>query len=110
MRCEHHARTYGVMNPTLQIVFRLVAVAKLAYAASACWGFCVAADRHRLDAVIRRGIRSVDQTSVKELIDDADHSLFSQNHVLHQLLAARRNTGYDLRRRLYITIVYYTEI
>ena len=43
---------------------------------------------------------------MRELIDNADDSLFSQltsneNHVLHQLLPARRNTGYDLRRRLH---------
>ena len=45
-------------------------------------------------------------TSVTELIDDADDSLFSQltsneNHVLHQLLPARRNIGYDLPRQLH---------
>jgi len=38
------------------------------------------------------GCRAKDQPSVKELIDDADDSMFSQlmntvNHVLHQLIA-----------------------
>ena len=101
-------RNHGVMDTTLQIVFKSVAVAKLVYAASAWYGFCTAADRDRLEAVIRRGIRSglcsTDQLSVRELIHDADDSLFSQlihneNHVLHQLLPERRNTGYDLRSR-----------
>jgi len=71
-------------------------------------GFCTVADRDRLEAVIRPGIRSglcsTDQLSVRELIDDADDSIFShlmnnENHVLHQLLPVRRNTGYDLRSR-----------
>ena len=64
------------------------------YDASAWYGFSTAADTDRLEAVIRRGIRSglcsIDQLSVTELIDDADDSLFShlmdsENHVLHQL-------------------------
>jgi len=88
--------------------FKLVAVAKLVCAASAWYGFCTAADRGRLEAVIRREIRSglcsTDQLSVRELIDDADDSLFSQlmnneNYLLHQLLPARYHTGYDLRPR-----------
>ena len=79
----------------MQIVFKSVAVAKLVYAASAWYGFCTAADRDRLEAVIRRGKRSglcsTDQPSVGELINDADNSMFSQilnnvNHVLHQLM------------------------
>ena len=95
-------RNHGVMNTALQIVFKSVVIAKLVYAASASYGFCTAADRDRLEAVIRRGIRSglcsTDQLSVTELIDDVDDSLFShlmnnENHVRHQLLPVRRNTG-----------------
>jgi len=101
-------RNHGVLNSTLQIVFKAVVIAKLVYAASAWYGFCTAADRDRLEAVIRRGIRSglcsTDQLTVRELIYDADDALFSQvtnneNHILHQLLPVRRNTGYDLRSR-----------
>ena len=90
-------------------VLDLVAAhAKLVYAASAWYGFCTAANTDRLEAVICRTIRSglcsIDQLSVRELIDNADDSLFSQlmnneNRVLHQLLPVRRNTGYDLRSR-----------
>ena len=43
-------RNHGVMDTTLQIVFKSVAVAKLVYAASAWYGFCTAADRDRLEA------------------------------------------------------------
>ena len=63
------------------MVYRSVVVAKQLYAASAWYGFSTAADRQRLEAVIRRGIRSglcpVDQT-VSELVDAADESLFTQ--------------------------------
>jgi len=88
--------------------FQVGCCPELVYAASAWYVFCAAADRDRLEAVIRRGIRSglcsIDQLSVRELIDDAYDSLFSQltnneNHVLHQLLPARRNTGCDVRPR-----------
>ena len=75
-------------------VFKSVAVAKLVYAASAWYGFCTAADKDRLEAVIRRGKRSgfcpVDQPTVREMVDDADDTMFSQlinsNHALHQLM------------------------
>ena len=100
-------RSHGVQNATLQIVFKSVAVAKLVYAASAWYGFCTAADRDRLEAVIRRakrfGFCCMEQPSVREMVDDADDSMFSQlkysNHVLHQLIPPRRNTCYHLRPR-----------
>ena len=57
-------RNHEVMNTTLQSVFKLVAVAKLVYAASAWYGFYTSTDRDRLEAVIRRGIRSVLYRSV----------------------------------------------
>jgi len=72
-------RNYAVTNTTLQIVFKSVAVAKLVYAATAWYGFHTAADRDHFEAVIGRGIRSglcsIDQLSVRELIDDADVSV-----------------------------------
>jgi len=84
------------MDTTLQIVFKSVAVAKLVYAVSAWYGFCTADDRDRLEAVIRRGIRSglcsADQLSVRELIDDADDSLFRQL-MNNQLLPARHHSS-----------------
>jgi len=89
------------MNTTLQIVFKSVAVAKLVNAA-----------RQPTEIVLRQSsaeecaptsVLSISCRSVRELIDDADDSMFSQltnnenQHVLHQLLPARRNTGHDLR-------------
>ena len=76
-------RSHGVKNATLQIVFKSVAVAKLVYAASAWYGFCTAADRDRLKAVIRRGKRfrfcCMDQPSVREMVDDADDSILASS-------------------------------
>jgi len=72
------------------------------------YGFRTAVDRERLEEVNRRGKRSglcrKDQSSVKELIDDADDSMFSQlmnnvNHALDQLIPPGYNTCYDLRSR-----------
>ena len=76
-------RSHGVKNVTLQIVFKSVVVAKLVYAASAWYGFCTAADKDRLEAVIRRekrfGFCCMDQPSVREMIDDADDSILASS-------------------------------
>jgi hypothetical protein len=101
-------RAHGMPVTTLHIVFRSVVVAKLMYAASAWYGFTTAADQQRLDAVIRRGVRSGlcagDQPPMSELVDMADESLFTKilqnrTHVLHQLLPPRRDRTYELRHR-----------
>jgi len=71
--------THGMNDSTLHMVYRSVIVAKLLYATSAWYGFSTADDRQRLEAVIRRGIRSrlcpTNQLTVRELVDDADESL-----------------------------------
>ena len=104
---------YCEINYILATVLSQIAIlfssklVRLVYAASAWYGFCAAADRDRLEAVIRRGKRfgfcCMDQPSVREMLDDADNFMFSQlinsNHVLHQLILPRRNTCYDLRPR-----------
>jgi len=90
-------------------VFRCVVVAKLTYAANAWWGFATAADRQRVEAVIRRGVRSglcrSDIPTAAELIEDMDDNLFQRilwdkNHILHALLPDRRRSlEYELRPR-----------
>jgi len=45
-------------DAALQINYRAVVVGKLLYAASAWWGFTTAADRQRVEAVLRRGVRA----------------------------------------------------
>ena len=75
---------------------------------TAWYGFSTADDRQRLEVLIRRGIRSrlypTNQLTVRELVDDADESLFTnmlynRNHILHQFLPQRRYCPYDLRDR-----------
>jgi len=108
VRSAHFAGAQHVKH----IIYRSVIVAKLLYAASTWYGFSTADDRQRLEAVIRHGIRSIlcptDQSTVSELVDSADESLFTQtlhnrNHVLHQLLPERRNCSDELRTRRHDT-------
>jgi len=77
--------------------YRAVVVAKLTYTVSASWGFASAADRQRIEAVLRRGKRSGlcsgDFTTIAELIDRADDELFEKvlcnpQHVLYNRLSA----------------------
>jgi len=73
-------RTHGIPKNSIYMIFKAVIIGKLTYAASAWWGFITADDRQRLESVIR-GIRSglcaADQTSLSNLVEDADDSLFN---------------------------------
>ena len=78
----------------IQVIFNAVIVAKLTYAASSWWGFTTADDRQRLQAVVRRGIRSglcvPDHKTVADILTEADDKLFSlilhdKYHFLHSL-------------------------
>jgi len=80
----------------------------LLYAASAWWGFTTATDRQRLEALIKRGIRSglcgADVSTLTEMVDSADYALFklilyNPNHVLHSLLHDLNATGHYFRHR-----------
>ena len=78
------------------------------------WGFVTAADRQRVEAVIRRGVPSrlcrSDILTAAELIEDMDDSLFQwilrdKNHILHALLPDRRRSlEYELRLDLVVMI------
>ena len=89
-------------------VYRAIVIAKLIYSSSAWWGFTTAADRQRLEAVIRKAIRLAlcdpDQLSLAELVAAADDDLFFQvvyndKHVLNCLLPAKTERTYQLRNR-----------
>jgi len=78
------------------------------YAASSWWGFATADDRKRLQAVIRRGIRSglceQHHKTVEELVEEADDKLFTnamynKQHLLHPTLPGTMDTKYHLRPR-----------
>ena len=51
-------RSHGMQTESIHTIYQAVVIAKLTYASSAWWGFTTATDRQRLEAVIRRGIRS----------------------------------------------------
>ena len=78
-------RAHGMETSSLQIVFKAVVVAKLSYAASSWWGFATADDRQRLQAVIRRGIRSglcnSNHQTLEQLVEDADDKLFRPHRI-----------------------------
>jgi len=86
---------------SVHIIFKSVVVAKLVYAASSWWGFATVDDRKRLQAVIRRGIRSglceQHRKTVEELVEEADDKLFTnvmynKQHVLHSTLPGTMDT------------------
>jgi len=70
---------------TIHVIFNAVVLTKFTHAASSWWGFTTAEDRQRLEAVIRRRIRSAlcasDHMSVEDLVTDADDKHF--NLILH---------------------------
>jgi len=68
---------------------------KQMYAANSWWGFTMATDRQRVEAVIRWGVRSglchLYILTAVELTEDMDYKLFqrilwAKNHILHALL------------------------
>jgi len=60
--CSQYAikvlRVHGLYDTASQEVYKSVVVGKLLYASPAWWGFASATDRQRVDAVLRRGVRS----------------------------------------------------
>jgi len=89
-------------------LYRAVIIAKLLYASCAWWGFTTAADRQRLESLLRRARRSEfysdDQPTFALLDEDADDTLFrkvrySFHHLLHTLLPEHTNHPYHLRSR-----------
>ena len=77
---------------------------------AAWWGFASAMDKQRINAFLRRRLRSglcpTDVSTFEELIDSQDEQLFyaimaNQNHVLHQLLPPLSDASqrYTLRPR-----------
>ena len=88
-------------------IYRAVVISKPHHASFAWWGFTTAADRQRLEAVIRRGVRSglcdPNQLTLNELIADIDDKLFFQTmynncHVLNSLLPNETYRTYRQRR------------
>jgi len=76
--CSHFV--YSSVPPFLCLFYKSVIIAKLSYTASAWWGFTTATNRQRLEALIKRGVRSglcgVDVSTLTEMVGLADDALF----------------------------------
>jgi len=101
-------RAYGLPDTSLQDVFRAVVVLRIEYAAPAWSGMCSAADRTRLDSLLRRSKRlgycRIDQLDVADMFSAADDNFFSRiksnsHHVLQPYLADDNEIPYQLRAR-----------
>ena len=72
-------RNHGMSDDSLRVVYKAVVLSKLLHAAPAWWGFTIAADKQRLEASIRRAVRSglyaADDPSFSQLVEDMDDNL-----------------------------------
>jgi len=101
-------RAHGLPDTSLQDVFRAVVVSHIEYAAPAWSGMCSAADRTRLDSLLRRSKRlgycRIDQLDVADMFSAADDNFFSRIksnslHVLQPYLPDHNDIPYQLRAR-----------
>ena len=99
-------RAHGLPDTSLQDVFRAVVVSRIEYAVLAWSGMCSAADRARLDSLLRRSKRlgycRIDQLEVADMfMDDDFFSRIKSNshHVLQPYLPDNNVIPYQLRAR-----------
>ncbi len=102
-------RAHGLPRESLCDVARATVISRLTYCSPAWSGLCSAADRARLNAVLRRCRRlgyldDNDAASVENLFHSADDKLFrkilrNSAHVLQPLIPDRQPSSYDLRPR-----------
>jgi Reverse transcriptase (RNA-dependent DNA polymerase) len=101
-------RSHGTPPASLHDVFRATVVSRIQYAAPAWSGMCSAADRARLDSLLRRAKRlgycNEDVPSVADLFSTADEEFFSRlksnsEHVLQPYLPGHTEIPYQLRTR-----------
>ena len=107
--CTVILRSHGLCNDALHLVYRSTVIGKLLYAVNAWWGFTSAADCQRMEALVKRGIRSglcaPDTPNLTELTESSDDALFNrvlcnQDHILYTLLPDERYfITYNLRKR-----------
>ena len=92
----------------LRIIYKAVVLDKIMYASPAWWGFATAADKQRIEAFVRLGVRlglyQADDPTPAELSADSDDNLFectmsNSHHVLNHLLPDKTNHEHNLRDR-----------
>ena len=108
-------RSHGTPPSSLHDIFRATVVSRIQYAAPAWSGMCSAADRTRLDSLLRRSKRlgycSDDVPVVADLFNTADDDFFhrvktNSDHVLQPYLPDQTNIPYQLRNRSHdITLI-----
>jgi Reverse transcriptase (RNA-dependent DNA polymerase) len=101
-------RSQGTPSTSLHDIFRATVVSRIQYAAPAWSSMCSAADRARLDSLLRRGKRlgycSGDVPAIDDLFNSADDDFFhrvstNSNHVLQPYLPDQNDIPYQLRTR-----------
>ena len=101
-------RAHRTPTTSLHDIFRATILSRILYAAPAWSGRCLAADRVRLESLLRRGKRlgycTVDVPTVADLFDTADEDFFHRvktnyNHVLQPYLPDKTDIPYRLRTR-----------
>lgn len=101
-------RAHGTPTTSLHDIFRATIVSRIEYAAPAWSGMCSAADRGRLESLLRRGKRlgycANDVPAVADLFNSADDHFFhcvitNSNHVLQSYLPHKTDIPYQLRPR-----------
>jgi len=69
-------RNHGMEDNALQLVFKSVLLGKMTYAVSVWWGHTTAAEKQRLEALIRRAVRvglyPADGPNLHQLVTDID--------------------------------------
>ena len=101
-------KSQGLTTESLQIIFQSTILSRLLYASQAWYGFANENEINRLEAFLRKSIKSSfalpTLPSFKKLCSNNDDKLFAsvrgnKNHVLSQFLPPTRETTYNLRPR-----------
>ena len=92
---------HRLSSDELQVVYKAVVLAKLLHASPAWWGFATVADKQRIEAFLRRGVRlnlySADDPTVPQCAANADDTLFrtvlaNDHHIIHLLFSCGLST------------------
>ena len=100
-------KTKGLPPKQIYKVFNATVLSKLVYASQFWWGFTSASDRDRLEAVVRRAIKSdlcSPDVSIPDRCCSADEKLLNKvlcnpRHVLYQFIPPRRVSCYSTRSK-----------
>jgi len=110
-RCLYDLKTlraHGLTGKSLYDVTQATLIAKIMYAAPAWWGFLGAAEKDRIESVVKKakryGYLPSNFEHVHSLVECMESNLFhnvlyNPHHVLHQLLPPVKDTIYNLWQR-----------